>query len=36
MEKFAQILTQWQIKYLQRADNLETMINTYKKVITGK
>jgi len=31
-EKILQNLSKWEIKYSPRAENLETMINIYKKV----
>jgi hypothetical protein len=35
-EKFFQYLSKWESKYLPRAENLEKMINIYKKVTMGE
>jgi hypothetical protein len=35
-EKFVQNLSKWELKYSPRAENLEKMINIYKKVTMGE
>ena len=35
-EKFVQNLAKWELKHSPRAENLETIINIYKKVIAGE